>query len=169
MFEIDAPYSLLASHHTISTELPSTDIEGGGEVVRTTTRSIVERNYFGFVRQIYRRTDVELTGDRLALSGARKTNGSSSEVLLSARGGQALVRPPLSIATVVVYFLMLILSEGLLTRGASPGKALLGLRVSTVRGEAAGLQQAALRNLAKIASVAPLLAGVLMALWSKRR
>jgi uncharacterized RDD family membrane protein YckC len=57
----------------------------------------------------------------------------------------------------------------LLTRGASPGKALLGLRVSTVRGEAAGLQQAAVRNLAKIASVAPLLAGVFMALWSKRR
>ena len=82
VFEIDAPYSLLATHRTLSTELPSTDIEGGGEVVRTTTRSTVERNYFGFVRQTYRRTDVELTGDRLALSGARKTNGSSSEVLV---------------------------------------------------------------------------------------
>ncbi len=167
VFEIDAPFTFFATQRTLSTELPSTDIEGGGEIVRTTTRSTIERDYFGFVRQVYRRTDVELTGDRLALSGAKQLKGSSSEVLLD--GKQAISRPPLSIATIAVYFLMLILSEGLLTRGLSPGKALLGLRVSTVKGEAIGLTQSAVRNAAKIASVAPVLLGVLMALWSKRR
>lgn len=167
VFEIDMPYSLFATQRVLSTDLPSTDIEGGGEVVRTTTRSVIERNYFGFARQTYRRTEVELTGNTLALSGARQFTGSSSEVLLA--GKQAISRPPLSIATIAVYFLMLILFEGVLTRGLSPGKALLGLRVSTLRGEAVGLPRAVMRNLAKIASVAPLLAGVAMALWSKRR
>ncbi|MCE9522221.1 MAG: RDD family protein [Alphaproteobacteria bacterium] len=167
-FEIDAPYSFFATQRTLSTDLPSTDIEGGGEVVRTTTRSVIERNYFGLIRQNYRRTDVELTGDRLAISGARQLKGSSVEVLLDARGKQSVSRPSLLLATILVYFLIAILTEGFFMRGASPGKALLGLRVSTVRGEAAGLQEAALRNLAKIASVATALIGVLMALWSKR-
>ena len=84
-------------------------------------------------------------------------------------GGTGVVRPPLSIARVIVYFLMLILSEGLLMRGASPGKALLGLRVSSVRGEAAGLTAAALRNLAQDRVGGAAFVGVLMALWSKRR
>jgi len=168
-FEIDAPYSLFATQRTLATDLPSTDIEGGGEVVRTTTRSVIERNYFGFVRQTYRRTDVEMTGGRPASTGAPQIKSDSTVVLLDARGKQAVVRPPLSIATIVVYFLMVILTEGVFLRGASPGKALLGLRVSTVRGETAGLQRSALRNLAKVASVAFAFIGVLMALWSKRR
>lgn len=167
VFEIDAPFTFFATQRTLSTDLPSTDIEGGGEIVRTTLRSTIERNFLGLVRQTYRRTDVELTGDRLALSGAKQLKGSSSEALLD--GKQTISRPPLTIAAVVLYFLLLIASEGLLTRGLSPGKALLGLRVSTVKGEAAGVQRAAVRNLAKIASVAPLLAGVAMALMSKRR
>jgi len=170
--EIDLPYSLFASERTLATDLPSVDIEGGGDVVRTTTRSIVERNYFGFVRQVYRRTDIEVGAGQVepvSGRGARQFNGESSEVLIDPRGRQPLVRPPLSIAAAVIYFLLLIFSEGLLTRGSSPGKALLGLRVSTVSGEPIGLQQSFVRNVAKIGSVAPAFAGVLMALWSKRR
>ncbi len=173
-FEIDAPYSWFATERTLSTDLPSTDIEGGGDVVRTTTRSIVERNYFGLLQQTYRRTAVELTAGASASNGgsgrdARQIKGESSDVLIDPRSKQALARPALSIVTVVAYFLLLILTEGLLMRGASPGKALLGLRVSSVSGGRANLQQAAVRNLGKIASVATALVGVVMALWSKRR
>jgi adenylate cyclase len=169
VFEIDFPYSFFAVQRVVSSDLPSTDIEGGGEIVRTTTRSIIERNYFGFVRQTYLRTDVDLAGDRLALTGARRSLGTSTVVLLDGRSKQAIERLPLSLATVGVYFLLVILFEGVLTRGMSPGKAILGLRVSRVNGERAGLVQAAIRNFAKVASVVPLLAGVLMAFWSKRR
>lgn len=174
VFEIDAPYSWFATERTLSTDLPSTDIEGGGDLIRTTTRSIVERNYFGFVQQTYRRTNVEVAAGESAANGgsgrgARQIKGESSEVLIDPRGKRELSRPPLSVVTVAAYFLLLILTEGLLMAGTSPGKALLGLRVSSVSGEPTGLQQSLVRNLGKIASVAPALIGIVMALWSKRR
>ncbi len=45
----------------------------------------------------------------------------------------------------------------------------MGIRVSPVKGESMDLNRAALRNLAKVFSVATALIGVVMALWSKRR
>jgi uncharacterized RDD family membrane protein YckC len=171
VFEVDAPFWFFATERVLSTDLPSTDIEGGGDVVRTTTRSLVERNYFGLIRQQYRRTDVELSGGTASSDskGARQIRGDSSQTLVDPASKQPLVRPALSIFALALYLAILILTEGLLLAGFSPGKALLGLRVSNVQGGRPGLQRSALRNLAKIASVAIALIGVIMALWSKKR
>ena len=161
-FTIDAPFTWVASERTISTNLPSLEIEDGGRATRTTTGSLVERNYLGFVKQSYWRTVVE-----------EKTQGArvvtSSEALLDSNRKDTLLRPPLSIAAVVIYFVMMVLAEGMLMRGASPGKLVMGLRVTGTDGERMDLNRASIRNLSKIVSVAPLLAGVVMALWSKRR
>ena len=68
-----------------------------------------------------------------------------------------------------IAFVMMVLGEGLLMRGASPGKIVMGLRVTGTGGEAMDINRAAIRNLSKVVSVVPLFAGVIMALWSKRR
>ncbi len=161
-FTLDAPFTWIASERTISTNLPSLEIEDGGRATRMTTGSLIERNYMGFVKQSYWRTVVEEKS-----SGARTV--TSSEALLDGNRKDTLVRPPLSIAAIVIYFVMMVLAEGLLMRGASPGKILMGLRVSGVDGERMDLNRASIRNLSKVVSVAPLLAGVVMALFSKRR
>ena len=59
--------------------------------------------------------------------------------------------------------------EGLLMRGATPGKILMGIRVSPVQDTSMDLNRAAMRNVLKIVSVGTLFAGVAMALMSKRR
>ena len=166
VFAIDAPFTLFARERLVSSDLPSTDIEDGGKIIRTTTRSIVERNYFGMVRQTYKRTDVELGPSD---NGRRPTASESHEVLVDERSQNELVRLPLSIASIITYFVMLVVAEGWLMRGASPGKLLMGIRVSAVRDQEMDLNRAALRNLAKIASVGTAFVGVLMAFWSKRR
>jgi len=165
LFAIDGPFALLAAEKTLSSDLPSTSIEDGGKVVRTTTRSVIERNYFGIARQRFQRTDVEINATR---QGARAIGGESSEALMDA-DGREIARPPIWAGVIFAYFLLLILSEGLFMRGSSPGKALLGLRVSSVGGEPVGLNHAALRNIVKIASVGTAFFGVIMAFASKRR
>lgn len=161
-FTLDAPFTWFASERTLSRDLPSLEITDGGETARETVRSIVERNYMGFVRQTYRR-----------IASETKKNGSSEvqirETLLSGSGGREIWRPSLWMAAVAIYFLVLVLSEGLLLRGASPGKLLMGLRVSSLSGAKPGLVQAAVRNLSKVVSIAPALLGVLMAFFSKKR
>jgi hypothetical protein len=167
VFAIDAPFTLLAREKLVSSELPSTDIEDGGRIIRTTTRSIIERNYFGMATQVFRRTEIE---ERSAESPrGRAASGESHETLLDASGKNALLRLPLSMATVIFYFVLQVLAEGWLMRGASPGKVLMGIRVSPVRGAAMDLNRAAMRNLCKILSLGSLFAGVLMAFWSKKR
>ncbi len=166
VFAIDAPFTLLAREKLINNELPSTDIEGGGKIIRTTTRAVVERDYFGMIRQTYRRTDIELGA---AQGGRRPLSSESRERLMDNAGKTELTRLPLSIASVLTYFLMLVLAEGWLMRGASPGKLVMGIRVSPVNDEEMDLHRAALRNLVKVASVGAVFAGVLMAFWSKRR
>jgi hypothetical protein len=145
----------------LSSDLPSLEIADGGETSRTTVRSVVERNYMGFMRQTYRRTAAEV-----------KKNGSTevqiSEALIDGKGRE-ISRPSLWMAAVALYFLVLVLSEGLLLRGASPGKLLMGLRVSTLAGGKPGLVQATVRNLSKVVSIAPALLGILMAFLSKKR
>jgi RDD family/Adenylate and Guanylate cyclase catalytic domain len=162
VFTLDAPFTWFASERTLSRDLPSLEITDGGATARETVRSIVERNYLGFVRQTYRRVASET-----------KKNGSSDvqlrETLLSGAGGREISRPSLWMAAVAIYFLVLVLSEGLLLRGASPGKLLMGLRVSSLSGAKPGLFQAAVRNLSKVVSIAPALLGVLMAFFSKKR
>lgn len=162
LFTIGAPFTWLASERTIATDLPTFEIADGGTTSRTTVRSTVERNFLGFVRQSYRRTVVET-----------KRNGAgeqtSREALLDGGRKNEITRPPLYAAALAIYMLLLILTEGLLTRGASPGKLVMGLRVSGTDGAPVGLVQAAVRNFSKIVSVAPALLGILMALASKRR
>ncbi|NOT40497.1 MAG: hypothetical protein HOP13_08395 [Alphaproteobacteria bacterium] len=162
VFTLDAPFTWIASERTLSSDLPSLEIADGGETSRTTVRSVVERNYTGFLTQTYRRTAAEV-----------KKNGSTEvqirEALLDKRGGREISRPSLWMAAVAIYFLVLVLSEGLLMRGASPGKLLMGLRVSNVNGGKPGLIQATVRNLSKVVSIAPALLGVLMAFFSKKR
>jgi uncharacterized RDD family membrane protein YckC len=130
-------------------------------------RSVVERDYFGLFRQSFRRTDVEEKRQETGRAGMRAVSRGSRETLLDARGREA-SRPPLSIAAIVFYFLMMIVTEGLLLRGASPGKIVMGLRVSRVDGESPDIGGAAIRNLAKVLSVGTVV-GMVMALWSKRR
>lgn len=168
LFAIDGPFTLLAVEKTVSSELPSTSIEDGGKVVRTTTRSVIERNFFGLARQTFKRTDVEINGGTAGRT-ARSFNGESTEVLIDPQTRKEIVRPPLWAGVIAVYFLFMVLAEGVLMRGSSPGKALLGLHVSSIGGEAVGLNQAALRNIGKIASVGTAFFGVLMAFASKRR
>ncbi|MFM9862420.1 MAG: RDD family protein [Micropepsaceae bacterium] len=162
VFTLDAPFTWIASERTISTDLPSLEIADGGETSRTTIRSVVERNYMGFLTQTYRRTATEA-----------KTNGATAvqirEALLAKRGGAEISRPSLWMAAVGIYFLLLVLCEGLLTRGASPGKLVMGLRVSNTKGGKPGLIQATVRNLSKVISIAPALLGILMAFFSKKR
>jgi uncharacterized RDD family membrane protein YckC len=165
VFAIDAPFNLLASVRTVSNDLPSIEVSGGAE--RTTVRSVVERNYFGLFRQTFRRIDVEEKRQEAGRAGIRSISRSSREMLLDARGRET-ARPPLSIAAIVFYFLMMIVTEGLLLRGASPGKIVMGLRVSRVDGESPDLGGAAIRNLAKVLSAGTVV-GMIMALWSKRR
>jgi class 3 adenylate cyclase/uncharacterized RDD family membrane protein YckC len=165
---IDAPFSWFATERTVSSDLPSLEIEDGGRVERRTTRSIVERDYFGFTKQTYRRTDVELKQRDQARAGQAFVTRSIGEVLVDQRRRE-MIRPPLSIAAIVIYFLMLVLAEGFLMRGASPGKLLMGLRVSGVGGERMDINRAAIRNFAKVLSVGSAFVGVLMAFWSKRR
>jgi uncharacterized RDD family membrane protein YckC len=100
---------------------------------------------------------------------ARPAVGESREVLLDAKRRTELTRLPLWMASIISYFVLLVLAEGWLLRGASPGKLLMGIRVSPVKDEAMDLNRAALRNVAKILSVATVLIGVFMAFWSKRR
>jgi len=169
VFAFNAPFALLASERTLSSDLPSTEIEDGGRVVRTTTRSIIQRDYFGAAQQTFRRTDVEVKGTGSEAANARRFTGESREALVDPKSQRELVRPPLWTAALAAYFLLMIFAEGWLMRGSSPGKAVLGLRVSRLRGERVGFSQAALRNLAKIASVGTVFFGVVMALWSKRR
>ncbi len=163
---IDAPFSLLARERVLSSDLPSTEIENGGQLIRTTSRMTLERDYFGLVAQTWRRTDVEL-----GPPGAtrRPIAVESSEVLLAGPGGGEIVRLPLTIAAVVAYFLLSILAEGWLMRGASPGKIVMGIRVSPVRNEDMDVNRAALRNLVKVVSFGAAMVGVAMALFSRRR
>jgi len=166
VFAIDAPFTLLASERIVSTDLPSIEVSGGIE--RTATRSIVERNYFGFLSQTYRRVDVEEKRQEAGRTGFRSVSRSSRETLLDRQRQAEFLRPPLSISAAVFFFLMMIVGEGWLLRGASPGKLVMGLRVSCTNGEPVDLGLATIRNLAKIASAVTLV-GMAMALWSKRR
>lgn len=166
VFAIDPPFSLFASERLVSSDLPSTDIEGGGKVIRTTTRSTVERNYFGLVSQTYRRTDVEIGPSNIA---DRPKVAESREVLIDKSTGREIWRLPLSIASIILYFVLAVLNEGLLMRGATPGKLIMGIRVSPVQSDDMDLNRAALRNLLKIVSFGAAFAGVVMALFSKRR
>ena len=145
--------------------MPSIEVSGGVE--RVTTRSIVERNYFGLMRQTYRRVDIEEKRQEAGRAGNRAISRSGAETLLDPSRRNETARPPLSISIVVFLFLMSIACEGLLMRGTTPGKLLMGLRVSTIDGERTDLARAAVRNIAKILSVATVI-GVAMALWSKR-
>ncbi len=162
VFTLDAPFTWIANERTLSSDLPSLEIADGGESSRTTVRSIVERNYLGFVQQNYRRTATEI-----------KKNGSTEvqirEALLDGNRGREISRPSGWMVVVVLYFVVLVLSEGMLLRGASPGKLLMGLRVSTLKGGKPGLFQAGVRNLSKVISIAPALLGIIMALFSKKR
>jgi uncharacterized RDD family membrane protein YckC len=54
-------------------------------------------------------------------------------------------------------------------RGASPGKVVMGIRVSPVRNEDMDINRAALRNLLKVVSFGAGMIGVAMALFSRRR
>lgn len=166
VFAIDAPFSLFASERLVSSDLPSTDIEGGGKVIRTTTRSTIERNYFGLVSQTYRRTDIEIGPSNVA---DRPKVAESREVLIDKASGREIWRLPLSIATIIMYFVLAVLNEGMLMRGATPGKLVMGIRVSPVQSDDMDLNRAAMRNLLKIVSFGAAFAGVIMALFSKRR
>lgn len=163
---IDAPFTLLASERVVSSELPSTEIENGGKLVRTTTRTTVERGYFGLAAQTWLRTDVEL-----GPPGAtrRPVAAESREVLLGEPGGVPITRLPVSLAALIAYFLLAVLAEGWLMRGATPGKIVMGIRVSPVQNADMDLNRAAMRNLLKLVSIGVVLIGVVMALFSKRR
>jgi uncharacterized RDD family membrane protein YckC len=117
---------------------------------------------------MFRRTDVEEKRQEAGRSGKRAVARWSRETLVDAKRGATFLRPPLSVSVIVFFFLLAIVSEGLLLRGASVGKLLMGLRVSAEGGGQPDLGRAAIRNLAKIVSVVSVV-GVLMALWSKRR
>jgi adenylate cyclase len=161
VFKLDAPFTWIASERTLSSDLPSLEIVDGGQTSRTTMRSLVEKNFMGFVKQSYRRTAVEVKS-----AGGREVQ--VREALLDGNRKE-ISRPPLSMAAIALYFAVLILFEGLLVRGTSPGKLLMGLRVSGTGGEKPGLIRAFVRNVSKIISILPALAGVIMALFSKRR
>jgi hypothetical protein len=163
---IDAPFTLLATERVVSTDMPSIEVSGGVE--RTATRSIVERTYFGFMRQTFRRVDVEEKRQEAGRSGIKAVSRSSTETLLDGQRRNEFPRPPFSISAGIFFFFMMTVCEGLLLRGASVGKLVMGLRVSGMNGESVDLGRAAIRNLAKIASVATVV-GMVMALWSKRR
>lgn len=166
VFAIDAPFTFFATERLVSSDLPSTDIEGGGKIIRTTTRSIIERNFLGLAKQTVRRTDVELGSTQ---ASKRPTASSSTEELMDMETGNTLVRLPLTLATVMLYFVLQVLAEGLLMPGATPGKILMGIRVSPVQDARMDLNRAAMRNVLKIVSIVTLFAGVLMAFMSKRR
>jgi class 3 adenylate cyclase/uncharacterized RDD family membrane protein YckC len=163
---IDAPFSLLARERLVSSDLPSTEIENGGQLVRTTTRSTIERSYFGLVSQTWVRTDVELGPPGTA---RRPVAVESREQLLSGPAGTGITRLPLWVGMVIAYFALSILAEGWLMRGATPGKIVMGLRVSPVQNADMDVSRAALRNLLKVVSFGACLVGVAMALFSKRR
>jgi class 3 adenylate cyclase len=163
---IDAPFTLLATERVVSTDMPSIEVSGGVE--RTATRSIVERTYFGFMRQTFRRVDVEEKRQEAGRTGIKAVSRSSTETLLDGQRRNEFQRPPFSISAGIFFFFMMTVCEGLLLRGASVGKVVMGLRVSGTNGESVDLGRAAIRNLAKIASVATVV-GMVMALWSKRR
>jgi adenylate cyclase len=165
LFAIDAPFTLFANERIVSTDLPSIEVSGGTE--RTTTRSIVERSFFGAVRQTFRRTDVEEKRQPAGQSGKKTVTRTSSETLVDVRRKVEFLRPPLSVSAAVFLFLMLIVCEGLLLRGASPGKLVMGLRVSGVDGARPDLGRATIRNLARVLSVVTIV-GMALALWSKR-
>lgn len=161
VFKLDGPFTLIASERTLSSDLPSLEIADGGQTSRTTVRSLVEKNYMGFVKQSYRRTAVEVKRDsgREVLVRDALLDGERKEIS----------RPPLWWVAAALYLAMVILFEGVLFRGTSPGKLLMGLRVSVTNGERPGFIRAFVRNVSKIISILPALAGVLMALFSKRR
>jgi class 3 adenylate cyclase len=178
VIEIDDPVIPFAIEKTIETDSPSIEIAGGGREVKTTQRSIVERNFFGLATQTVRRTHVDLTVNRNANTSepARsaadpallKLSGTSADVLIDPASRSDLSRPSLSFVAIATYFIMLALCEGFLLRGSSPGKSLFGLRVLGSNGEAATLKQAFARNVAKLLSLATALIGFLMVLWTKR-
>jgi class 3 adenylate cyclase len=177
--EIDDPIIPLAVERTIASDLPSTEIAAGGRAVKTTQSSVVERNFFGLATQTVRRTRVDLTVDPRAADTNR--TGDAADIALlreRAQGGDVLIdpksrreigRPALSILVVFAYFLLMGLSEGLVLRGSSLGKMLFGLRVKGTDGERITLARAFVRNIGKILSLATVLIGFLMVLFTKHR
>lgn len=178
VIEIDDPVIPFAVEKTIQTDSPSIEIAAGGRVVKTTQRSIVERNFFGLATQTVRRTHVDLTVNRNANNSEHvrdaadlallKASATSGDVLIDPTSRDDLSRPSLSFVVIATYFIMLALCEGFLLRGSSPGKSLFGLRVTGSNGEAITLKQAFARNLAKLLSLATAFIGFLMVLWTKR-
>src|SRR5262249_50295210 len=120
--EIDDFILPLAVEKTIDSDLPSTEIVAGGAVVRTSQRSIVERNFFGLATQTVRRTRTE---SAVQANGAGRSADPSdpSNIRAGAHEEDALVdpqtrkeieRPSLTFVAICTYFLMLALCEGLL-------------------------------------------------------
>lgn len=167
VFAVDAPFYLLSKERTLSSELPS--IEVGGDIERTVTRSIVQRDFLGLVKQTYRRVETEEKRRKDGQAGIKAITRTNSETLVDPQRKTEIFRPPLSLSAIAFYFVMVILAEGLLMRGASPGKLMMGLRVSNLQGERPGLVTAAVRNITKVLSVGLAFVGVAMALFSKRR
>ena len=173
VIELDDPLIPLAIEKTVESDLPSTEIVGGGAIVRTTQRSIVERNFFGLASQTVRRTRVERSGHGNSARPGEPNESVNAgvdegDVLIDPATKQEIVRPSLSFIAVVTYFLMLALCEGFLFAGASPGKSLFGLRVVGAQGEAMTVWRALARNLAKLLSLATAFIGFLMVFWTTR-
>src|SRR5262249_10864806 len=59
--EIDDAFMPLAIEKVVATDLPATEIVAGGAVVKTTQRSMVQRNFFGLATQTVQRTRIERT------------------------------------------------------------------------------------------------------------
>ena len=178
VIEIDDPVIPFAIEKTVQADSPSIEIAAGGRVVKTTQRSIVERNFFGLATQTVRRTHIDLTVNRNASSAdhARdaadvallKASGTSGDALIDPASRTDLSRPSLSLVAIATYFIMLAFCEGFLWRGSSLGKSLFGLSVLGANGEAITLKQAFARNLAKLLSLATALIGFVMVLWTRR-
>ena len=176
VIEIDDFILPFAMEKTLESDLPTTEIVAGGAVVRTTQRSIVERNFFGIATQTVRRTHIQSTVQR---NGASKPDPSDPEniragsgdedTLIDPQSRKEIVRPSFTFVAICTYFLLLALCEGFLLGGSSPGKALVGLRVAGANGERMTIPRALARNLAKVLSLATAFIGFLMVLWTKRR
>jgi adenylate cyclase len=159
--DLSMPFGLMTTERVVKSGEPATEIREGGAVVVTQSDSLINRTILGLATQTYRVTQIE------TVRGGR-TTFSSSEVMTDPRSGLANSAPSVFWLALAAYFLLLVATEGTGRTRRSPGKTLFGLDVQAASGGALSPLGGVWRNMAKAASIAPLFAGFLLPLWTKK-
>jgi class 3 adenylate cyclase len=154
------PFGVLTTERVVSQEEPTTEIAEGGTVVITREPQIVNRTVLGTATQTYR-----VTATHTVTGGVSAK--TVEDVLIDPDTGKPLGLVSVWWFAAAAYLGLMVLTEGVGRQRRSPGKSLFGLTVSS-GGKPLSPGAAIVRNAAKIVSVLPVFAGLLLPVWTKR-